>query len=133
MKENDELIQALQMRVSKLETQTQRWTVFSVSMVLAGVFLMIALVRASRLGTAAPTVIRAKTVEAQDFVLKDEYGRVRARLGSFSITGEDTAETTIRSKVYHFQVPREPALKFFSGNGGVVWDEPRQTMFEQIK
>jgi hypothetical protein len=133
MKENDELLQALQMRVSKLEAQTRRWTVFSVLMVLAGVFLVIALVRASRLGTATPTVIRAKTVEAQDFVLKDEDGRVRARLGSFSITREDTAETTIQGKVYHFQVPREPALKLFSGNGGVVWDEPRQTMFEQIK
>jgi hypothetical protein len=77
VKENDELVQALQMRVSKLEARSRRWSALG----LAGVLLV--LVGASRSETADPTVIRARTVEARDFLLKDEDGRVRARLSVY--------------------------------------------------
>jgi hypothetical protein len=40
VKENDELIQALQIRVSQLEAQARRWRALSVLVVLAGVLLV---------------------------------------------------------------------------------------------
>ncbi len=126
MNENDDLVQALQIRVSRLEAQARRWRALSISVVFAGVLLV--LVGAGRSETAAPTVIRARTVEARDFVLKDEQGRVRARLSSHPTTG---IETKVGDKVY--QMPGNPALQFLNENGEEVWGEPRQTMFEPIK
>ena len=129
MKENDELVQALQIRVSKLEAQVRRWRVLSVLIVLAGVFLV--LVGASRSETADPTVIRARTVEARDFLLKDEHGRVRARLSVYP------TEVTVHGKVFHMQaekvIPGQAALQFFDENGEEVWAEPKQPTLEQIR
>jgi hypothetical protein len=85
-------------------------------------------VGASRSETTAPTVIRARTVEAQDFLLKDAQGRVRARWSSHPATG---IEAKVGDKVY--QMPGEPALQFFNRNGEEVWGEPRQTLFQPIK
>ena len=127
--ENDELVQALQIRVSKLEAQVRRWRVLSVLIVLAGVFLV--LVGASRSETADPTVIRARTVEARDFLLKDEHGRVRARLSVYP------TEVTVHGKVFHMQaekvIPGQAALQFFDENGEEVWAEPKQPTLEQIR
>jgi hypothetical protein len=128
VKENVELLQALQMRVSKLEAQARRWRALSVLVVLAGVLLM--LVGAGRSETAAPTVIRARTVEARDFVLKDEHGRVRARLSSHPT---EEMEATVEGTVHHYDVAVEPALQFFDANGEQVWVEPRQTLLQPIK
>jgi len=129
VKENDELVQALQIRVSKLEAQVRRWRVLSVLIVLAGVFLV--LVGASRSETADPTVIRARTVEARDFLLKDEHGRVRARLSVYP------TEVTVHGKVFHMQaekvIPGQAALQFFDENGEEVWAEPKQPTLEQIR
>jgi hypothetical protein len=126
VKENDELLQALQMRVSKLEAQVRRWRALGVLVVLAGVLLV--LVGAGRSETADPAVIRARAVEARDFVLRDERGRVRAHLSSHPTTD---IEANVGGIVYH--MPGSPALQFFDEDGEQVWEEPRQTMFEPIK
>jgi len=125
---NDELVQALQMRVSKLEAQSQRWRALSALIVLAGVFLL--LVGASRSETADP-VIRAKTVEAREFVLKDEHGRVRARLSVYpkELTRDGEAFQMYAEKV----IPGQAALQFFDENGEEVWAEPKHPTFEQMK
>jgi hypothetical protein len=118
VKDNDELFQALQVRVSKLETQTRRWRALSASAVLAGVLLV--LVGANRSETAAPTVIRARTVEARDFLLRDEHGRICARL---------TIHPTVERKAVH----ENPALQFFDENGEEVWVEPKGPTFEMLR
>jgi hypothetical protein len=119
VKENDELIQALQMRMSKLEVQTRRWRAVSVLMVLAGVLLV--LVEASRSEPVDPIVIRARTVEARDFVLKDEHDRVRARL------------TTFPTDKQRYSASGQTVLQFFDENGEEVWVEPKQPTVEQIR
>lgn len=111
MKENPELLQALQMRVSKLEAQARRWRALCISAVLAGVVMV--LVGASRPDDA---VIRVKAVEAQAFLLKDDHGRVRARLITFP---NDKHR-------YSAQVSGQPVLQFFDENGESVWVEPKQ-------
>ena len=89
------------------------------------------LVGASRSETADPTVIRARTVEARDFLLKDEHGRVRARLSVYP------TEVTVHGKVFHMQaekvIPGQAALQFFDENGEEVWAEPKQPTLEQIR
>ncbi len=130
MKENEELIRALQIRVSKLEAQARRWRALSVLVLLAGVLLV--LIGASRSETTDPTVIRAKTVEARDFVLKDEHGRVRGRWSSH--TTEKVTTTTREGKAYDFELPRDPALQFFDENGDEVWVEPKHdATFELVR
>jgi hypothetical protein len=118
VKENDELLQSLQMRVSKLEAQARRWRALSVSVVLAGVLLV--LIGASRSETGGPTVIRARTVEARDFLLRDEHGRVCARL---------TIHPTVERKAVH----ENPALQFFDENGDEAWVEPKGPTFEILR
>jgi hypothetical protein len=129
VKENDELVQALQKRVSKLEARARRWRLLSVLMVLAGVLLV--LVGASRSEIADPTVIRARTVEARDFLLKDEHGRVRARLSVYP------KEVTVHGKAFPMPpgkaIPGQAALQFFDENGEEVWAEPKQATLEQIR
>jgi hypothetical protein len=115
MNENVGVVQVLPARVSKLEGQARRWRALSVFMVLA--VLLLVWVGVSRSETPAAIVIRAKTVEAQDLVLKDKNGRVRARLSSDPTEKE---EITLQGKVYHAQLPREPALQVFDDNGDEV-------------
>lgn len=128
MKDNDELLQDLQMRVSKLETQTRRWRALSASVVLAGILLV--LVGASRSETTAPTVIRAKTVDARDFLLRDEHGRVCARL---SIHPTVERKASVEDEVYRYEVRENPALQFFDENGEEVWVEPKRPTFEMLR
>jgi hypothetical protein len=100
-------------------------------MVLAAILLV--LVGAGRSETPDPTIIRARTVEARDFLLKDEHGRVRARLSLYP-TGK---EVTVEGKVFRMPpekaIPGQAALQFFDENGEEVWAEPKQPTFEQIR
>jgi hypothetical protein len=61
--------------------------------------------------------------------LKDEHGRVRARLSGYP----SEKEVRVQGKVHHIQIPGEPALQFFDENGEEVWAEPRQATFEPIR
>jgi len=98
-------------------------------MVLAGVLLV--LVGASRSETADPAVIRARTVEARYFLLKDEDGRVRARLSVYP------KQVVIHGKVSDMPpgkvIPGQAALQFFDENGEEVWAEPKQPTFEETR
>jgi hypothetical protein len=69
MREDHRDVRALAVRVEKLEAQNRRWKLMSVVIALVGISLVVA--GAGRSETADSPVIRARTVEAQDFVLKD--------------------------------------------------------------
>lgn len=119
-------LQSLIARVEKLESQNRRWklaaavlTLFSASLVLGGAKL------ADRID---PQVIHARSVEAQDFVLKDEDGRVHARLtmtpnkleilGRSVIVGPgDDGRTVLFAG---------PALQFYDQNGKLIWTAPQK-------
>ena len=131
MRAKDELVRALEMRVSHLEAQARRWKVLSALVVLTGVFLV--LVGASRSETADPTVIRARTVEARDFLLKDENGRVRARLSVYPTGKQVTADGKVFHMLSEKAMPGQAALQFFDEKGEEVWTEPKQPTFEQVK
>ena len=131
MRAKDELVRALEMRVSHLEAQARRWKVLSALVVLTGVFLV--LVGANRSETADPTVIRARTVEARDFLLKDENGRVRARLSVYPTGKQVTADGKVFHMLSEKAMPGQAALQFFDEKGEEVWTEPKQPTFEQVK
>ena len=70
--------------------------------------MILGLLTASLLLTAAkptenmdPSVVRARVVEAQDFLLKGSDGQVRARL--------------------HMSESHSPSLQFYDQNGDIIW------------
>src|SRR5258706_14708493 len=65
-------------RVQKLEASNRRWRLLNALLLLSGISVV--LMGAKPADRLEPNVIRAGSVEAQDFVLKDEAGHVYARL-----------------------------------------------------
>src|SRR5260370_5209020 len=60
-------------RVQKLEVSNRRWRLLNALLLLSGVSVV--LMGAKPADRLEPNVIRAASVEAQDFVLKDTAGR----------------------------------------------------------
>src|SRR6266849_396822 len=71
-------IQILAVRVERLEAQNRRWKLISALFALSGVSLV--LMGAKPADRIDPPMVRAGTVEAQEFILKDETGHICARL-----------------------------------------------------
>jgi len=65
-------------RVQKLEAANHRWKFLNALLLLSGVAVL--LMGAKPADRLEPNVIRAGSVEAQEFILKDETGHVYARL-----------------------------------------------------
>jgi hypothetical protein len=133
MREDHRDVRALAVRVEKLEAQNRRWKLLSMVIALTGISLVV--VGAGRSDTADSPVIRAKTVEAQDFVLKDEQGRIRARLSLYS--HPSGKEMKVDGKVYQVPsekvMPGQAALQFFDERGDEVWVEPKVPTVEHLK
>jgi len=117
-------LQNLAARVEKLESQNRRWKLASALLSLCGAgFLLMGAKPADRLDRQ---VIRASTVEAQEFLLKDEDGHVYARL---SLNGAKKA-FQLNGRVYDLPNQRltelsgEPSLQFFNEKGQLVWTAP---------
>jgi hypothetical protein len=72
-------------------------------------------------------------VEAQDFLVKDENGRVRARLSLYP-SGK---EVKVDGKIFHAfpekAMAGQAALQFFDEKGEEVWLEPKVPTVEQLK
>ena len=111
--------QALAARMDKLESQNRRWKLASVAFALSsGSLLLMAAKPADRID---PTVIHARTVEAQDFVVKDEDGQIRARL----TLNPQMKIKEANGPFVNMNVPLGPALQFYDGKGDAIWTEPR--------
>jgi hypothetical protein len=113
-------LQALSARLDKLETQARRWKLASIALALStALLILIAAKPADRFDSA---VIHARRVEAQDFVVKDEDGLIRARL---TLNPQVKIRKDKSSPPVNMNAPMGPALQFYDGNGDAVWTEPR--------
>jgi alpha-L-arabinofuranosidase len=112
--------QALAARMDKLETQNRRWKLASIVLALSSVSLV--LIAAKPADRVDPAVIHARTVEAKDFVLKDEDGQIRARL---TLNPNKKVEMNGRS-VLIMNPAFGPALQFYDGKGDAIWTAPQE-------
>jgi hypothetical protein len=109
--------QALAARLDKLEAQNGKWKLASILLAVSSASLV--LIAAKPADNIDPRVIHARTVEAQDFVIKDEDGQIRARL---------TLNPQVRIKKgapeINVNAPVGPALQFYNDKGDAIWTEP---------
>ncbi len=114
-------------RIQKLEASNHRWKFVNALLLLSGVSVL--LMGAKPADRLQPPVIRAGSVEAQEFILKDETGHVYARLSlNPSIPGKHQSGRT-------YLVPGqtlpagEAALQFYDETGEVLWTAPSKAQF----
>jgi len=60
-------------------------------------------------------------VEAQDFVVKDGDGQIRARL---TLNPQVRIRKDMSGPEVNMNVPMGPALQFYDSNGDAIWTEP---------
>lgn len=92
-------LDSLAARLDRLEAQNQKWK--SASAVLGLVTLSLLLTAAKPTENMDPAVVRARVVEAQDFLLKGTDGQVHARL--------------------HMSGSYAPSLQFYDEKGDIIW------------
>ena len=112
--------QALATRMDKLEAQNRKWKLASILLAVSSASLV--LVAAKPADRIDPGVIHARTVEAQDFVVKDEDGQIRARL---TLNPNKKMEMNGRS-VLIMNPAFGPALQFYNENGDAIWTAPQE-------
>jgi hypothetical protein len=145
-------IQILAARVAKLEAANRRWKSASAIALLFVISLLLLSTRhAERVAAAAkpdrvePDVLRVRSVEAQDFVLKDADGHVYARFGLtpspipmdqngrlFLAPGSPRFYTT-PGQVLPGQAPGQASLQFYDERGQLVWSAPTKPQFMPVK
>jgi hypothetical protein len=112
-------LQALSARLDRLEIQARRWKLATVVLALSSTSLI--LIAAKRADHVDSPVIHARTVEAQDFVVKDEDGQIRARL---ALNFQLKIRRDMSGREVDMNVPMGPALQFYDSNGDAIWTEP---------
>ncbi len=135
--------QLLAARVTKLEASNRRWKAATIVVALfASSLLLMAARPADR---TEPPVLRAATMEAQEFVLKGEDGHVYARLtlnsgvrelvGKVLVPGRDSgpASPLFENKVYSLRRDAGPALQFYNERGDVIWTAPSKPEYMPAK
>jgi hypothetical protein len=78
-----------------------------------------------------PTIVRAHTIEAQDFILKDEGGRVYARMSL-----NPSKKLKPDGRVYMIpsqETPGQAALEFYDEKGNIRWIAPGKAEFVPVK
>ena len=109
-------------RVQKLEAANHRWKFVNALLLLSGVSVL--LMGAKPADRLEPNVIRAGSVEAQEFILKDETGHVYARLS----LNPSFPKVTQKGRTYLFPSDTFPggeaALQFYNEKGEVLWTAP---------
>jgi hypothetical protein len=112
--------QTLAARMDKLEAQNRKWKLASILLAVSSASMV--LIAAKPADRIDPNVIHARTVEAQDFVIKDADGQIRARLTL-------NPQVKIKKEAYgpdvNVNAPLGPALQFYNDRGDAVWTEPR--------
>jgi hypothetical protein len=120
-------------RVQKLEASNHRWKLLNALLVLS--IASVVVMGAKPADRLQPPVVRAATVEAQEFILKDETGHVYARL---SLNPSVPAKKQSNSRTYlipsdSLGIPGQPALQFFDDKGDVVWTVPQEPTLRPVK
>ena len=118
-------------RVQKLEASNRRWKLVNSLLVLLAV--SVALMGAKPADRVEPPIVRASTVEAQDFVLRDEAGHVYAQLSLIPMP-RTTKQLNGRPYVIPSQpIPGQAALRFYDDKGEVVWTVPSSPAMVPVK
>jgi len=123
-------VQNLAARIGKLESANRRWkSASAIALLFVLSLLLLSTRHAERVAAAARPdrverdVLRVRTVEAQDFVLKDDEGHVLARL---SLSPQ--ADVKKRGGAYLLPkdgaLPGQAALQFYNNKGEVLWTAP---------
>jgi hypothetical protein len=119
-------------RVQKLEASNHRWKLVNALLVLS--LASVVVMGAKPADRLQPNVVRAGSVEAQEFILKDENGHVYARLS----LNPSLPRATQKGRTYlvpndSVAIPGQPALQFFDDKGDVVWTVPQEPTLRQVK
>jgi hypothetical protein len=107
--------QELAERLDKLEVQNRRWKLAAILLAVSSTSLV--LIAAKPADQIDPNVIHARTVEARDFVLKDEDGQIRARL-TLNPKRASKGAIILDSDI-------KPALQFYDDRGDAYWSVPQ--------
>lgn len=133
-------VQTLAARIEKLEAANRRWkSASAIALLFVLAMLLLGTRHAERVAAAArpdhiePNVLHARTVEAQDFVLKDADGRIYAR---FSIT-PNLAGTDLNGRSPRLDeipvIPGQASIQFYDEKGKVVWSAPAKPQFMTVR
>jgi hypothetical protein len=112
-------LQVLSARLDRLETHNRRWKLAALLLALSSTSLV--LIAAKPADHVDSAVIHARTVEAQDFVVKDGDGQIRARL---TLNPQVRIRKDMSGPEVNMNVPMGPALQFYDSNGDAIWTEP---------
>lgn len=132
MKYTETEFQALAARVEKLEARNRRWKLVNALLLLSGVSVV--LMGAKPADRVDSDTIRTRSVEAQEFILKDADGHIYARLS----LNPSLPEIIQRGRTYlipsdSLAIPGQPALQFFDDKGDVVWTVPQGPVLRPVK
>jgi len=128
-------VQSLAARIEKLESANRRWkSASAIALLFVLSLLLLSTRHAERVAAAARPdrverdVLRVRTVEAQDFVLKDDEGHVLARLSL-------SPQVDVKKRGGAYLVPKDgalpgqAALQFYNDKGEVLWTAPSAAEF----
>lgn len=128
-------VQSLAARIEKLEAANRRWkSASAIALLFVLSLLLLSTRHAERVAAAArpdriePNVLRAHTVEAQDFVLKDADGHVYAR---FTITPNVEGRSPRLDEMP--VMPGQASIQFYDEKGKVVWSAPARPQFMTVR
>jgi hypothetical protein len=110
-------LQILSARLDKLETQNRRWKRMAMAMGLSSASLL--LIAAKPADRVDSSTLRARSVEAQDFILKDEDGQIRARLSLRPHSKK------LGQNLFANPTGSTSSLEFYDENGDAVWTAPQ--------
>ena len=132
-------VQTLAVRIEKLEAANRRWKSASAIALLFVISLLLLSTRhTERVAAAArpdrieQDVLHVRTVEAQDFVLKDADGHVYARL-SLSPLVDVKRKGGMYLMPSDGALPGQPSLQFYNDKGDVVWTAPSAAQFLPVR
>ena len=106
--------QYLAARMDKLESQNRKWKLATIAFGLTSASLIA--MAAKPADHYDPNVVRVRSVEAQEFILKDDDGQVYARLTLNPKPNVSRSGITLNAE--------GAALQFYDNNGKPTWTEP---------
>jgi hypothetical protein len=106
-------------RVEKLEAQNRHWRLAGSLIALFGISFV--LMGAKSADHIDPRVVRATTIETRDLILKDQEGKVCARLSVTPIIDRVNDHMAIMSGP---DGPDRAVLEIYNEKGRVVWTAP---------
>lgn len=136
-------VQTLAVRIEKLEAANRRWkSASAIALLFLVSTLLLSTRHAERVAAAArpdrieQEVLHVRTVEAQDFILKDADGHVHARFGLAPSIDEkllNGPNGQLRVVPKDGVLPGTATLQFYDDNGHAVWTAPSKPQFMTVR